>query len=297
MSQFIIRGTIASDVANSGTFTVNYPTGTNLGSFTGAVRHSFVVGQQNYVTPSGFALTFGASNITVTNNSGATWVANTPYILGLETVGKDSFIDRDSGFSPVATVPVDEVLVSLGAPAAASANAICTSQSVNSGVAATLNGASVVSGVAVLDGAAGRNVVAAWTNTAVVTVTGTDIYGNTVVESSASGTSFTGVKAFARVTSVTFNANVTGATVGTGTVLGLPVFLTGAGYITRELQDGALATAGTAVGGLRGSASTATSADVRGTYAPNSAPNGSRSYQLIIAVPDSGFRGNTQFAG
>src|SRR5690606_3824873 len=92
------------------------------------------------------------------------------------------------------------VRLDLGAPDAADPNGIVESQDLTSaGVYSTLAfngvyGDPYSNDYAVLD--VPRNVVAAWTNAAVLTVTGEDEYGDTIVESSASGTSFTGKKAF-----------------------------------------------------------------------------------------------------
>lgn len=294
MSFYIVKGTLAADVANAGTFTVSYPTGTNLGTFTGSVNHKLGINQAaNYSAPVDFSLTFGSSNITVTNNTSSTWLNGSSFTLQVEQVGETIFNDGGNvAVKPegVAVAP-KMVLVSLGAPATASSTALVASQSL---AAASTTGATLVTNT--LDGAAGRNVVAAWTGTAVLTVSGTDVYGNAITESSASGTSFTGAKAFKTVTKITVSADVTGLTAGTGTVLGLPVFLTNTGYVIKELVDGAVAgTAGTYVKGIT-AASTATTGDVRGTYAPNSAPNGSRSYQAIIACPDVSYLGTKQFA-
>jgi len=141
-----------------------------------------------------------------------------------------------------------------------------------------------------------RNVVAAWTNTAVLTVTGTDEYGNVMRESSASGTSMTGAKAFKTITSVTTSANITGLTVGSGVRLGLPMYLPNVPNVIVQLQDGAAATAGTVVAG-DSAVATATTGDVRGTYSPNSAPNGSLRFELDVIVRSPEYRGNAQFAG
>lgn len=170
------------------------------------------------------------------------------------------------------------VLVDLGIPAAAAANAVSLSQSVSSGVAALLNGALG----ATLD--VPRTLVGAWTNTAILTVTGRDKYGKLMVESSASGTSFTGVKAFKTIISAVFNASVTGATIGTGALLGLPYRLGGkydilAGYMDSTLEHAS----STVVAGVATTPS-ATSGDVRGTYSPATAPNGSRQYRVWMKV-------------
>jgi hypothetical protein len=138
----------------------------------------------------------------------------------------------------------------------------------------------VSGGVATLD--VPRNVVAAWTGAAVLTVTGYDVYGARVVESSASGTSFTGLKAFKRIISASFSANVTAATIGTGVALGLPYRPVLGGFIRGRLNEDT-ADAGTYVPPSRVTA-TATTGDVRGTYAAAGALNGANVYTVAIAV-------------
>ena len=190
------------------------------------------------------------------------------------------------------------MVINLGAPITADADGVCASQSGTAATAMTINGALASGGVATFD--VPRNVVGAWTNTATLTVTGTDEYGKTLVETSGSGTSMTGVKAFKTVTSVVPSANITSATVGTGDVLGLPVHVPKAttGYVLKEIQDDALATAGTVVAGLtRNTESTATTADVRGTYDPNAACDGAKAFSLIVVIPDPEYQGNPQYAG
>jgi hypothetical protein len=161
-------------------------------------------------------------------------------------------------------------------------------------LATGINGALASGGVATFD--VPRNVVGAWTGTAVMTVTGTDVYGETVVESSASGTSLTGKKAFKTVTAVSVSADVTAATVGSGDVLGLPVALPEKGLVVREMEDGAAPTAGTLVAAVRTTA-TATTGDVRGTYDPNSACDGAKAFQLLALLPNATDHGVDQYAG
>src|SRR5688500_103923 len=74
--------------------------------------------------------------------------------------------------------------VALGIIATADADGGCASQALSTGVDGAINGALAASGVATF--ATARNVVAAWTGAAVITITGTDEYGETIVESSAS---------------------------------------------------------------------------------------------------------------
>jgi hypothetical protein len=121
-------------------------------------------------------------------------------------------------------------------PDVADADGISVSATVTSPANAVIGGALASGGVATFD--TPRNVVGAWTNTATVTFTGTDVYGNTITETSASGTSHVGAKAFKTVTSVDPSATITSATFGSGNVIGLPLFLADAGQVLSVSQDG-----------------------------------------------------------
>ncbi len=312
MSMSVIEGKLASAVADDGTFTVNYPSGKDEGHFALARGHKITLsGYKTYEHPSGVFLTFGTSNITVKNVSGGEWAADTEYRLQLEELGDRAYRIGGSAYdrNKAAQQPVDApslvnnawkgdiVVVSLGAPDTADADGVCESQAGTADTAMTINGALATDGVATFD--VPRNVVGAWTTSAKLTITGTDEYGNTVVETTAaSGTSHTGKKAFKTITSVVPDTNITGATVGTGDVLGLPVFLPATGLILAELEDGAAPTAGTTVAGdqTEGGA-TATSGDVRGTYDPNSAADGDKYFHLVLALPDATYIGLDQHSG
>lgn len=295
MSFKTVSGTLAAAVAPAATVAISYPSGFSRGSFATGVDTYIMLGQDKITEPEGMTLSFGATSVTVTNAGASTWPAGTDFIFQFDIAGEQNAASR-SGVKLYE--PVDLVLVDLGSPIVGDADGVCASQAITAaGAGGVIAGALASGGVADL-GLTGRNVVAAWTGTAVITVTGKDIFGNTVVERSVSGTSLTGKKAFKTVTSVTVSADVTGATVGTGNVLGIPVRLPAAGNILRELENGATATAGTTVGALASSTvSTATTADVRGTYVPNSTPDGSKGFQLICALPDPDFAGEAQFAG
>ena len=292
MSFSVVSGILASAVAaTSGTFAVSYPAGKNRGSFYLAMGHKLTINGNSLSFPKDFGVTLNdaaTGTVTVTNKTASAFPQGAEFRLQLEEEGERAYISKQNRLLMPSAYDAALMLVTLGNPVAASANGIVTSSSLNTGVAATL-----VTGT--LD--VPRNVVAAWTNTAVITVKGTDVYGKAMTESSGSGTSFTGKKAFKTITSVTVSANVAGLTVGFGDVLGLPVFLPAAGYIVKELQDGAAATAGTAVAGIRTSGgSTATTGDVRGTYDPNAACDGGKVFELLIALPDPSFVGIDQFS-
>lgn len=300
MSFKVVNGVLASDVANGATFTSGYPNNANIGTFTGGVAHQLQVGQNTLLlSPTTVSLAFGASSITVTNRSGSTLPAGSTYALQLETLGDDDIGDPASGF-PLRTARAPVRIVSLGSPITADADGIFASAAITAAaaiLAGAFTGALAVSGYVSLD--VPRALVAAWTTNSVLTVYGTDEYGNVLVEASAGGTaSFTGKKAFKTITKITSSVDITACTVGTGDVLGLPVFLGALGYVLKELQDGAAATAGTTVAGVQtAGGSTSTTGDVRGTYDPNAACDGSKSFQLVLAISDNAYRGIPQFAG
>jgi hypothetical protein len=296
MSRQVVQGVLSGAVVDTGTFTVTYPTGTTRGDFSLGVSHKLVMRGQVLSNPADIGLSFGATSVTVTNRTGATFTAGSSYYFEFDKVGSSNPIVT-SGVESYQ--PMHLVRLNLGSPAVGAANSIWTSAALTTAAGATApaGGALVSGGVADL-GTTGRNVIAAWTGTAVITITGTDIYGNAMVEKSASGTSLTGAKAFKRVTSIAVSADVTALTVGTGNVLGVPVRLPSAGHILKELEDGATASAGTVVGALAlDTKSTATSADIRGTYVPNSTPDASKAFALICALPDPAFVGAPQYAG
>lgn len=288
-------------LATSGTFVVTYPTGKTLADYENAVGHYFSALGAKYTQPDDFTIAFNAGSATITYKGATTIPAQTKLYVQLEEVGAGKTLSGyvNDGKTKVA-IPslrkIDSFQIDLGAAATAAANAISLSQAlVTAGSpSALLNGATA----GIMD--VPRGIVAAWTGTAILTVTGLDQYGQVVVEKSASGTSLTGKKAFAKITSITTNADITGLTVGTAAgVLGLPVYLPTAGYVNAELQDGAtVGSAGTFAAGLAvNTPSTATTADIRGTYTPNAAPDGAKSLSLVVNLPDPTFLGNPQYAG
>lgn len=288
--------TVSSAIATSGTITVAYPSGTDSGTFVGAYAHKmWVAGHQKmYDAPSGFTVSFGTSNITVTYLGSTSIPANTRVSFQFDSIGSDDGTLKTRMGTTKRVAVLTPVVINLGAPDTADADGISASATVTAPANAVIGGALASGGVATFD--VPRNVVGAWTNTAVITIVGTDEYGNTVVETSASGTSHAGKKAFKTITRVTPNATITGATFGSGDVLGLPVALPEKAMVVKELEDGAAATAGTLLGAVRTAAS-GTTGDVRGTYDPNSACDGAKAFELLAFIPDPTDQGVAQYAG
>ena len=290
----VVQHTLASAVADAATFNVDYPTGRDAGDYQGGTDHAIASNTYGELTALAgqISVSFGTSNVTITNNSGVELASGTVPQVQFDRIGDED----DTLASTDNMMNADMVLINLGAPDAADADGAVASQAATAagGLATGINGALASGGVATFDQP--RNVVAAWTTTAVLTITGTDEYGNTVVESSASGTSMAGKKAFKTITAVSTSVDITGLTVGTGDVFGLPVFLPGTAHVIKEMEDGAAPTAGTVVAGDE-TTPTATTGDVRGTYDPNSAADGAKAFQLLVAVGDKGYKGKTQYAG
>ena len=135
-----------------------------------------------------------------------------------------------------------------------------------------------------------------------VTVTGYDIYGQAMSEVLQTGTTqsttINGKKAFHQIASVTV-ANTVGGTLAVGTtdILGSPVRITDAGYVARAGWANTLAEdAGTFVAAVT-TAATTTSGDVRGTYVPSSAANGTRRLVMGILLPAISVGPNATRAG
>lgn len=293
-----IQAVLSAVTGLGASFTVPYPVNRSADDYLGGVAHELhtLSYRSLFAADGDFAVTFGPSNITVTITTGLSLVEGTRVFLNLDRAERNaSFGERITVANEAKMTLLTPVRINLGAPAAAAAAAVCASQSLNTGVDGLINGSAAAASVATFD--VPRNVVAAWTGTAVLTVTGTDEYGNVIVESSASGTSFTGRKAFRTITRVRTSANITGLTVGSGVVLGLPVFLPDAPDVVREAVNAAVpGTAGTLVAGDQAVA-TALTGDVRGTYSPNAAPNGTNIYELSVLLRDPAYRGRAQFAG
>lgn len=120
------------------------------------------------------------------------------------------------------------------------------------------------------------------------TVTGYDVYGqpmSEVITVAVAGTAVTGLKAFYQVSGATIAGSATAVVIGTSDVLGIPVRVANAGYITSVKSNNTLAQdAGTFVAADTATATTATG-DVRGTYAPATTSNGIVRTVMTIALP------------
>ena len=283
--------TLTADVGAGGNFTVAYPAGRSADDYLGGTDHYIASHSvRTLFTKSGdFSVAFGASLITVTLATGLLLANNTVLWINLDRSGEDT---AEELAIPSRMALLNLVRVQLGAPIAAAATAIAASQSIGAAANGVINGTQAVTGVVTF--ATARNVVAAWTGAAILTVFGTDEYGAVMAEASASGVAFTGKKAFKTITRITVNAAVTVFTAGSGAVLGLPVFLPDAGDVLRESVNGAPAGAAGVIVAGDVTAPTNLTGDVRGTYAPNAAPNGTNIYEVTAGLRSYSYKGGAQ---
>lgn len=188
-----------------------------------------------------------------------------------------------AGVGPLGRVYIFDIV-----PATLSATAVAAAQAVAAAGNATINGASASGGVATFDYARAVSAVSsnAGDTTQTVTVYGTDYWGQAQTETlTLNGTTtVNGKKAFKTITRAAVSAALAGnLSVGNNDIFGLPYRVNDAGYLLRTGWNGAVAdNAGTFVAADATSPATATTGDVRGTFSPTTAANGSR--RLVIAI-------------
>lgn len=192
--------------------------------------------------------------------------------------------------------PVGRIYVWDTVPAAAVANNLATAQiatssvTLTAGTSVTRTRNTVYEVVYVLDVPRAVSITGVLGTTSVTfTVSGYDLYGQAMTEAITGPTdaaTVNGKKAFKQIKSITVSATTTAnITVGTSDVLGIPVRVTDAGYIARVGWNNTLAAdAGTFVAADTATA-TATTGDVRGTYDPSSACDGSKRLVMGILLP------------
>lgn len=132
------------------------------------------------------------------------------------------------------------------------------------------------------------------------TITGYDYYGQAmseVITVATAGTAVVGLKAWYQIATVSIAGSATACVVGTSDVLGLPIRVIDAGYLVSNVWNNTLDNdAGTFSAAVTATATSSTG-DVRGTYKPSSATNGSKRLVCAIAVPAIGSGPNSTRTG
>lgn len=196
----------------------------------------------------------------------------------------------DLGIGPIGRVYIWDVV-----PQAAVTNNIAVSQTASGAGAVTLTAGTSVKSVNRTDGTTVLQLdlpraikVNCSTTARAFTVSGYDYYGQAmseVITVATAGTAVTGKKAFFQVSSATIAGSATAVLIGTSDVLGLPVRVFNVAYVSSVKSNNALAQdAGTFVAADTAVATTG-AGDVRGTYTPATASDGTVRTVMTISLP------------
>lgn len=195
--------------------------------------------------------------------------------------------------------PMGRVYIWDSVPLTLQTAGLANSQNPGSGAAFTLTAGTGVTarvradGVTeyVLDVPRAVTITAAGANTATYRVEGYDQYGqfmtaNVGPPSSSTVATTKAFKTVTRVVNTNATAGTNGLTVGYNDTLGIPVRVTDRVYAVAAKWDNTLAdNAGTLTTADVTNPATAATGDVRGTYAPSTAANGTRRLVMCIALP------------
>lgn len=184
--------------------------------------------------------------------------------------------------------PMSPIFVYDVVPIALVTDGVALQQTVSGAGTLTLNGSLATAGVVTLD--VPRNVIvdAAGAATAVLTVTGTDVYGAAMSEAITlnGATAVAGQKAFKTITSIANSATATDVFVGTGDVFGIPYRVDSRNYV-QTAWNSAFVTTGTFAAADTTSPATTTTNDVRGTYAVPDAADAVKRLTLYVYIEDA----------
>ena len=196
----------------------------------------------------------------------------------------------DLGIGPIGRIYVWDII-----PQAAVTNNIALSQTASAAGSVTLTAGTSAKSVVRADGTTviqldlPRAVKVNCSTTArAFTVSGYDYYGQAmseVITVTSAGTAKSGLKAFFQISSATIAGSATAVLIGTTDVLGIPVRVFNVAFVASVKSNNALAQdAGTFVAADTAVATTGTG-DVRGTYTPATASDGTVRTVMTIALP------------
>jgi hypothetical protein len=243
------------------------------------------------VTDGTYITGFGTGNGglgTYTINQSVTASSTAMYAHG--NIQFDDPAPMDLGIGPIGRVYVWDVI-----PQAAVTNNIALSQTAAGAGAVTLTAGTSVKSVTRTDGTTVLQLdlpraikVNCSTTARAFTVSGFDYYGQAmseVITVATAGTAVTGLKAFFQISGATIAGSATAVLIGTSDKLGLPVRVFNAAYVISVKSNSTLAQdAGTFVAADTAVATTGTG-DVRGTYTPATASDGTVRTVMAISLP------------
>lgn len=143
----VVTTILAAAVTNGNTFTVGYPAGTSQLSFNAGLAdngsYMIVNGNNRWVVGSpGIAISYGASNITITNNTGVTLNIGDSITLDFELKDGNSRIPITIPLPPLSTITAADVITEFRPGIAGTIEYwefICTIAATTAAKAATLN--------------------------------------------------------------------------------------------------------------------------------------------------------------
>lgn len=285
------------DVPRGDTLNIPYPRGKNEGSFFSAINHNLGIDGQFYLCPKDFIVTMKQDHLAFHWHGPKDLRRGMLLNLQLEEPGGDFYFDQKRGTTILNMVQSSLYLVNLGGPRVENANLFVRSQAVIGNAPLPLSGEQPYTS---------RNVVIHSTQDnshCIFRLEGVDLYGRPMVEEIKGPSEETGrtdgAKAFTKLTKITVKGECRGEiSVGTGSRLGLPVFLPAAGFVIRETMNG-VAVAGGVVTPGETRFPTATTSDTRGTYSPPRPHelDGRTAIHLLVSLPSPGNIGLPDYHG
>lgn len=245
-NQLQIKAALATALVQSGTLAFSYPTGYNKADFnTFNAQLATDTGNLFTTANADFTLSLGDTSATLTFQAATSIPVSTEVILGLDLHGDQLFKDQNKSKRTIAkTIIRYTERVNLGTPGTAATTTVATTL-----VATTTAKSYAIADFTAAFKAAGgvldvpRNLTITGSSSAdhVVTITGKDIYGQTMIENITASSTATvvGLKAFSQVTGIAIAAGASAKTIsiGTGVALGLPVMVKAWDNILRQVVD------------------------------------------------------------
>lgn len=285
------------DIPRGDTINIPYPRGKNEGSFFSAINHNMGIDGQFYLCPKDFIVTMRKDHLALHWHGPKDLAKGTLINLQLEEPGGDFYFDQKRGTTVMHMVQSSMYLVNLGGPRVENANLYVRSTQVKAPGELAISGEQPYTA---------RNVVVHSTQDnsgCIFRIEGVDLYGRNMVEDIQGPTAESGRtdgnKAFSRITRVSVKGNCAGEiSVGSGSKLGLPVFLPASGFVIREMLNGVAVSGGIIMPGET-RFPTATTCDTRGTYSPPRPQelDGRTAIHLLLSLPSPGNIGLPDFAG
>lgn len=286
------RNVLVDEIIN-----IPYPRGKNEGSFFSAINHNMGINGQFFICPKDFIVTMRKDHLSLHWHGPRDLKKGELLNIQIEEPGGDFYFDQKRGTTILNMVQSSMYLVNLGGPRVENANLYVRSSAFNTPGEIPVSGEQPYTP---------RNVVIHSTqdnSDIVFRVRGNDLYGRPMVEdipgpSEESGRS-DGHKAFAKINKVVVQGQCHGEiSVGSGSKLGLPVFLPAPGFVLREMANGVAISGGVIVSGET-RFPTATTGDTRGTYTPPRPHelDGRTAIHLLLSLPSPGNIGLPDFKG